>query len=223
MNKFYHETIDLGYKELTCVTRDTGRKYTTPPGEGRKEYPSITTILSSLSKDAIDAWKKRIGEKEARKILFRASERGTAVHAIVENYLNNKEYFSLGFMPHIVETFNTFKPVLDERIGTIYGQELPLFSHDLGVAGRVDCVADFDGKLSVIDFKTSTKTKKDEWLHSYFMQECFYSAALFERTGLMAHQLVTIMSTDNMPTRVIIQQMDDWINPLKEIIKNYNE
>ena len=220
---FKHEKIDLGYDDLTCVTRPEGRKYTTPPGTERREYPSITTVLGSVNKASIEAWKLRVGEEVWKKVLFRASQRGTAVHETVERYLNNDENFSLGCMPHIIETFNDMKSIFDERIGTIYGQELPLYSNHLGVAGRVDCIADFDGELSIIDFKTSAKPKKEEWIHNYYMQECFYSAALFERTGMKAHQLVTIMAVDNFPTQVFIERMDDWIEPLQEIIKNYNE
>jgi genome maintenance exonuclease 1 len=218
---FNHETIDLGYEDLMSVTKSTGRTYTTPPSpHGRKTFPSITTVLGLKSKKGIDAWRKRVGEVEANKILHRASNRGTAVHEITEKYLNNEENYQQGYMPNVVENFLDIKPIF-ERIGTIYGQELPLYSEHLSVAGRVDCIADFDGVLSIIDFKTSLRPKKREWVETYFMQECFYSIALFERTGMRAHQLVTIIAVDNNPPQLFIEDMDNWVEPLKEAINEF--
>jgi len=220
--QFKHEPIDLGYDDLLSVTKVGGRKYTTPPGpNGRKQYPSITTVLSILSKDAIAKWRARIGEEEAKKIMHRAASRGTAVHEILERYINNVDDYKKGYMPNVVENFLDLKPYFDERLGTVYGQELALYSDHLEVAGRVDCIAEFDGKLSVIDFKTSMKPKKKEWVHAYFMQCCFYAIALFERTGLKAHQLVVTIAVDNAPPQIFIEQMDDWVEQLLETISLY--
>ena len=216
---FRHEKVELGYEDLSCVTRSTGRKYTTP---NKKEYPSITTVLSAKSKEAIKAWRARVGEEEANKISQRASIRGTAVHAIIEKYLNNEEDFREGYMPHIIQSFNDVRPHFDQRIGTVYGQEIPLYSDHLGVAGRVDCVAEFDGKLSIIDFKTSLKPKKKEWVESYFQQECFYAIAWEERTGMPITQLVTIIAVDNAAPQVFIEHRDDWVPALRESILQFN-
>ena len=217
--KFKHKSINLGYKDLICETKPTGRKYNTPLGDA---YPSITTVLGAKSKDAIAAWKKRVGEEEANKISYRASQRGTAVHEIIEKYVNNDEYYTHGFMPNIISDFNQVKDILDTRIGVVYGQELPLYSDHLRVAGRVDCVAEFDGVLSIIDYKTSRKTKKKEWIETYFQQETFYAIAWEERTGTPITQLVTIISVDNAEPQVFIEHRDNWAGELIKSIGEYN-
>lgn len=216
---FENKKVNLGYQDLNCVTKPGGRKYTTPKGNA---YPSITTVLSILSKDAIAAWKKRVGEEEANKISYRASQRGTAVHEMCEKYINNEDH-TTGFMPNIIADFNQIKNILDERIGVVYGQELPLYSDHLGVAGRVDCIAEFDGQLSVIDFKTSRKAKKKEWIEGYFMQEAFYAIAWEERTTMPITQLVTIVSVDNDEPQVFIEHRDNWDKKLIKTIKEYNK
>ena len=215
---FKHNPIDLGYNDLKSVTKTSGRKYSTPKGD----YPSITTILGQLSKAAIMAWRDRIGHEEANKISRQAAGRGTAVHTICEKYVNNDPDYAKDVMPNILFDFNRIKNILDDRIGLVYGQELPLYSDHLKVAGRVDCVAEFDGKLSIIDYKTSRKTKKKEWIDGYFMQECFYAIAWEERTGMPITQLVTIISVDDAPAQIFIEHRDNWDKKLVKIIKEYN-
>ena len=215
---FKHRKIDLGYNDLKSVTKKSGRKYSTPKGD----YPSITTILGQLSKAAIMAWRDRIGHEEANKISRQAAGRGTAVHTMCEKYVNNDPDYGKDAMPNILFDFNRIKNILDERIGLVYGQELPLYSDHLKVAGRVDCVAEFDGKLSIIDYKTSRKTKKKEWIDGYFMQECFYAIAWEERTGMPITQLVTIISVDDAPAQIFIEHRDNWDKKLVKIIKEYN-
>ena len=123
-----------------------------------------STILGKKGKAAIIAWRNRIGHDEANKISRQAAGRGTAVHAVCENYVNNDPDYAKDLMPNILFDFTRIKDILDTRIGVVYGQELPLYSDHLGVAGRVDCVAEFDGKLSIIDYKTSRRHKKKEWM-----------------------------------------------------------
>lgn len=214
---FKHKPVDLGYNDLKTIN-EGGRKYLTPNGN----YPSITTLLSNLSKEAIQAWRDRVGHEEANKISRQAAGRGTAVHAMCELYVNNNPDYARGVMPNILNDFNRIKNILDTRIGIVYGQELPLYSDHLGVAGRVDCVAEFDGKLSIIDYKTSKKTKKYEWCHSYFMQECFYAIAWEERTGIPITQLVTIISVDDAEPQVFIEHRDDWSKELVKVIEKYS-
>ena len=120
--KFNHETIDIGYKDLDCITAKSGRTYSTPNGV---QYPSITTVLSILSEDAIRAWRERVGEEQAEIVSGKASRRGTKVHAIVEKYLRNED--TSDFLPHIRQSLENLKPALD-KVGTIYGLELPLYS-----------------------------------------------------------------------------------------------
>ena len=214
---FEHVPVEL--TEMDAVTTESGRKYRTPDGI---DLPSITTVLSILSRDSIAKWRKRVGEAEANKISYRASTRGTSVHEIIEKYINNDENFKDGYTPDIISSFLDLKPILDGRIGKVFAQEAPLYSTHLGVAGRVDCVAEFDGKLSIIDFKTSRKPKQIEWIKNYFMQESAYAIMWEERTGQPIVQLVTIISVDAHEPQVFIEHRDNWVRPLRETIAQYN-
>jgi len=229
---FKHVPVEL--TEMTAVTTDTGRQYETPEGI---TLPSITTVLSILSRDSIAKWKARVGEKEANRISYRASTRGTAVHEICEQYVNNDpdwdKYMAIdpdnGEMkltkrtPDLIDSFLKIKPILDERLSVVHAQEAPLYSTHLGVAGRVDCVGVFDGKLSIIDYKTSMKPKRLDWIKNYFMQESAYSIMWEERTGMPITQLVTIISVDNHEPQVFVEHRDNWVRPLRDTISQYNE
>ena len=215
---FNHVPVEL--QEMNAVTTDTGRKYMTPEGVN---LPSITTVLSILSRDSIAKWRKRVGEEVANQISTRASGRGTRVHEIIEKYINNDSNFKDGYTPDIIQSFLAVQNILDDRIGDVYAQEAPLYSNHLGVAGRVDCVADFDGKRSIIDFKTSMKTKKLDWIKNYFMQESAYAIMWEERTGQPITQLVTIISVDNADPQVFVEHRDNWVRPLRDTIKQYEE
>lgn len=216
--KFEHVGVDLGYSDLTANTQKSGRTYATPTG---KNYPSITTVLSILSEDGIKAWRARVGEEEANKVSHRAASRGTAVHEIIEKYVNNEEDYQEGYTPNIIQNFQDVKSILDTRIGKVHAQEVALYSDHVGVAGRVDCVAEFDGKLSIIDFKTSRKPKKKEWITSYFAQEAFYAIAWEERTGMPITQLVTIVSVDDEPAQVFVEHRDSWTDLLLDTVDKY--
>lgn len=217
MRTFIHETIDLGYSDLDAETTSSGRLYRTPGGG----FPSVTTVLSILTEDHIREWRARVGEDEANKISHRASTRGTAVHAIIEDYINNKEDYAEKYMPNVVENFLSVKPVLDERIGTVYAQECALYSKHLGVAGRVDCIAEFDSTISIIDFKTAKKPKKAEWITNYFIQESAYAIMWEERTGIPITQLVTIVAVDNEQPQIFIEHRDNWTEKLRDTITEY--
>ncbi len=215
---FNHVPVEL--QEMNAVTTDTGRKYKTPEGVN---LPSITTVLSILSRDSIAKWRKRVGEEVANQISTRASGRGTRVHEIIEKYIDNDPNFKDGYTPDIIQSFLAVQNILDDRIGDVYAQEAPLYSNHLGVAGRVDCVADFDGKRSIIDFKTSMKPKKLDWIKNYFMQESAYAIMWEERTGQPITQLVTIISVDNADPQVFVEHRDNWVRPLRDTIKQYEE
>ena len=212
------EHVHTELNEMNAVTTEKGRRYRTPEGV---DLPSITTVLSILSRDSIMKWRRRVGAEEANRISHRASTRGTAVHAIFEKYINNEENFKDGYTPDIIGSFLDLKPILDGRIGRVYAQEAPLYSNHLGVAGRVDCVADFDGKLSIIDFKTSMKPKRYDYITNYFMQEAAYAIMWEERTQKPITQLVTIISVDNNEPQVFIEHRDNWVRPLRETIAQY--
>jgi genome maintenance exonuclease 1 len=217
---FEHVGVDLGYDDLNADTSESGRLYSTPDG---RKYPSITTVLSILSEDAIKAWRKRVGEEEANRISHRASTRGTAVHAIVEDYLNNVENYKEKYALNIIDNFLPLKEILDTRIGKIYAQEVPLFSHHLRVAGRVDCVAEFDGKISIIDFKTSRKIKQKKYIENYFMQEAAYAIMFEERTGIPITQLVTLIAVDDEQPQIFVEHRDNWTDRLLETIRKYED
>jgi hypothetical protein len=215
---FIHKDSLLEYQDLEYAKGYSKRHYKTPEG---KDYPSITTVLSILSEDHIREWRNRVGEEEANRISGKAAVRGTAVHEIIEKYINNDPNFKEGYTPYILSSFLDVKKILDDRIGVVYSQEAALYSDYLGVAGRVDCVAEFDGKLSIIDFKTSKKTKKREWITNYFMQESAYAIMWEERTSLPITQLVTIIAVDSEEPQVFIEHRDDWAPKLLETINEY--
>jgi genome maintenance exonuclease 1 len=115
------------------------------------------------------------------------------------------------------------RPVLEQRIGRVLAQEVPLYSNHLGLAGRVDCVAEFDGRLSIVDFKTSSKPKNKEWIHNYFMQEAAYAIMFEERTGTPIVDLVTIIVNDlDDEPQVFQEKRDRWIDPLFDTIEQYH-
>jgi|TARA_B110000977_G_C10990423_1_gene459684 CRISPR/Cas system-associated exonuclease Cas4 (RecB family) len=214
---FIHEKIEIGYDDLVVENGANGRRYLSPEGN---KYPSITTVLGVLSKAGIAAWRARVGDEEANKISHRASTRGTAVHDIVEKYLDNEELPEV--LPHITASLSNLKPSLS-RIGRIFAQESPLYSKHLGVAGRVDCVGEYDGVPSIIDFKTSKKIKKKEWITSYFMQAAAYAIMWEERTGMPITNLVIIMDVDNESPQIYVEHRDNWTEKLFETIELYHK
>jgi len=219
---FEHVKVDLGYNDLESHTGETKRTYATPDGV---RYPSITTVLSILSENSISEWRKRVGEEEANRISTRASRRGTAVHEAIEKYIDNSPWENIvkEYTPDVIESIINVRDILDARIGKVYGQELPLYSDHLRVAGRVDCVAEFDGKISIIDFKTSRKPKRSDWIKSYFCQEAAYAIMWEERTGMPITQLVTIIAVDQSEAQVFIEKRDDHTALLTETIATYEK
>jgi ATP-dependent exoDNAse (exonuclease V) beta subunit len=202
--------------ELTSQTIDGKRFYTTPEG---KVYPSITTVLSVLNKEAIEEWRERIGQEEAQKISEHAANRGTDLHAVLESYIKNEP---LTFPPDprskVKIMFDRLKRVLT-KVDNVLAQEIPLYSDQLAVAGRCDCIAEWDGTLSILDFKGATKAKKKEWITSYFLQTAAYSIMFEERTGIRAEQLVILMSGENdFSCQVFVEKREKWIRKLEETI-----
>lgn len=184
--------------ELETVTINGQRHYSLPDGTYLK---SVTTVLSEkMDKTALLEWKAKVGEEEARKISVQAARRGTAIHNIAERYvLNEKQYYSPNEMPVNIQSFRPIKDVLDNHVDTILGVELPLWSKALGVAGRTDLVAEYDGQTSVIDFKTSKRLKKSDWIESYFLQSTIYSM-MFERMySIAVPQIVIVITVDDEP------------------------
>lgn len=213
MKIFEHTAIE--FEELPTVTENGKRFYKTPDGI---LYPSVTTITSLIGKDAILAWRKRVGEAEANKISTQASSRGTRMHGICEDYLCNKQ-FKPTIMPDAMAMFKSIQPILDECIDDVHAIEAPLYSHHLRVAGRVDCVAKYNGKLSIIDWKTSSKQKNEKWIQNYFMQCSAYAVMFEERTGISVPQLVVIIAVAEDHPQVFVKKRNDYI---KEFISYRN-
>ena len=213
---FHHDKINIGYKDLDATTTDTGRAYTLPNG---KSYPSVTTVLSILTEDAIRSWRDRVGEEQADIVSGKASRRGTKVHSIVEKYLNNED--TSKFMPHVQQSLENLKPILDEHIGYIFGLEVALYSDHLGIAGRCDCVAQFNGVPSIIDFKTSRYIKKKEKISNYFAQGAAYAIMWEERTGMVIPNVVVIMDVDHEKPLVFVEHRDNYTKLLKDTIDEY--
>jgi genome maintenance exonuclease 1 len=206
------------FEDLEQITREDGvRFYKTPTG---KKYPSVTTVLGAQSKQAIVEWRKRIGEVEANKISKSASSRGIKLHLHCENYLNNNNVLveNLPFVQR--ELFNSILPEL-HKINNIHVQEKGLYSHHLRMAGTVDCIAEHEGRLSVIDFKTSGKLKKKEWISSYFMQCAAYAVMYEERTGIPISKLVVLIAVEGDDPQVFIEKRDNWIPDLLKARDSY--
>ena len=210
-NHIHHE-----YPKLARTTVDGARLYETPSG---RAYPSITTVTGLLKRQAIQEWRERVGAEEANKISGRASSRGTRVHSLCEDYLSNLEvtpnYFDL-------ELWRTFTPYLD-RINNIHALETKLYSDHLEVAGTVDCVAEFDGKLSVIDFKTSSRVKSHDDIHDYYMQCSAYAVAFEERTNLPVSQLLIVMAVDDHDPLLFFEKRNNWIDKFKQLREDYRK
>lgn len=217
---FHHVDHGIVLPECTRETTPQGRKYFTPEGN---TYPSVTTVLSIQDKSHLDAWKKRVGEDEAQKISTQASVRGTAVHKLAEDYLNNEHDWKDDHMPSNLFSFNQIKQILDQRVNNIWFQEAFLYSDYLSTAGQVDCIGEFDGKLSIIDFKTARKAKRKEWIKNYFMQESFYAVAFEERTNKPITQLVTIITVDGDAPQVFVEHRDDHIQDFMQLRVDFKD
>lgn len=206
---------EMNLPELSASMTKVGRFYETPDGN---KYPSVTTVLSAGSDNTWkEEWIARVGKEEADRISRKATMRGTAVHEIVEKYLKNDEKYTKGHMPANVLSFKNIKPFLDKHLGTIAGLELPLYSDKLRVAGRVDCIAQWDGVWSIVDFKTSRKQKSRDDIHNYFMQESAYSMMMFERTGLVCKNLVTVITVDEGDSQVFVEKSREWLPKFMEL------
>ena len=206
------------HHDIPKLERDTApdgsRVYKTPSG---RAYPSVTTVTGQYNKAAIIEWRNRVGEAEANRISSTAARRGTRVHTLCESYLNN-EFVEPNMFD--AETFKAIKPYLN-NIQDIHCLETPLYSDHLEVAGTVDCIAKYNGKMSVIDFKTSKRKKSRDEIHNYFMQCSAYAVAFEERTGVPVGKIVIIMAVDDDDTIIFEENRDDWINGFISLRKDY--
>jgi genome maintenance exonuclease 1 len=211
---------ELDY-ELKSVTTENGRVYKTPEGNF---YPSITTVLSfSSDKSFLEQWRNRIGEAEANRITKKSSDRGTKLHDICEKYLLNElnDFKIRMMMPDIKDFFLQLKPFIDKHVGDVYGLELPLYSDSLKLAGRTDCIAEWDGELSVIDYKNSIKQKNEEWITGYFLQGSAYAVMFEERTGKEIRQIVVAIANEEGKPQIFIKQKDKYLEELQSYLERF--
>ena len=188
--------VDLDLPTLDRETIDGVRYYDIP---GESKLVSITSITSWINREIFRSWRARVGNEEADKVTKAATSRGTDMHTLTENYLLNEELPTVQPLSEFL--FKQSKPQLN-LIDNIHAIEKPLYSLKLGVAGTVDCIAEYEGELAVIDFKTSKKPKPRKWIDHYFVQCAAYACMLYEMKEIPVKKFVIIMSCENGEVKV---------------------
>ena len=218
--------VPVTVPKLETKTVDHKRFYVTPEDN---YYPSITTVLSIRKKEGLMEWRKRVGNDVANYVARTASARGTKVHHMCEDYLNNqhiewpekwKEH-EKDFLPWCL--FGQLRNKVLGNIDEIYAQECSLYSDKYKVAGRVDCIAKYKGTLSIIDFKTSTKEKNDEWNENYYIQTSAYAEMFEERTGIDISQIVILVVTEDGTVQEFIKNKYNYLDDLSEAIEEWSK
>jgi genome maintenance exonuclease 1 len=207
--------LDNVLPQLERETIDGVRYYSVPDEDQLLKLVSITSVTSHFNKEIFVKWRKRVGVEEADKITKAATSRGTDMHTLVENYLYNRDLPPV--QPISDFLFKIAKSELN-RIDNIYCLEGALYSKQLGVAGTTDCIAEFDGELAIIDFKTSKKPKPRDWIENYFVQAMFYGMALYEMTDIKVKKLVIIMACENGEC-VVYEERD--LNKYMKLVVEY--
>ena len=210
---YLKEEIDLEAEMIEGT-----RFYRVPSG---KMYPSITSVTSFYGRQKFVEWRKKVGNEEADRITRLATTRGTKFHDLVEKYMLNENVDDYKPLPTTKFLFLKAKPYLD-RINNIHALEKSLYSDYLGLAGRVDCIAEYEGELAIIDFKTSKKIKPEKWIENYFVQEVAYACMYYEMTGIPVQKLITIMVAENGECFVYEKRNKDYyIKLLTKYIREF--
>ena len=216
---FNHVQISL--PEVTTETINRKRFYVTPEGE---KYPSITTVLSTRKKEGLFEWRKRVGNDVANYVARTSASRGTKVHHMCEDYLNNEfdeEKHKKDFLPFCL--FNQLKDRALCNVNNIYAQEAGLYSDKYKVAGRVDCIAEYKNTLSIIDFKTSSRERNDDWNENYYIQTAAYAEMFEERTGLETSQIVILVVTEDGTVQEFVKNKQDYLPMLEESMNEWSK
>ena len=214
---FVHNEVSV--PELSTKNINRKRFYQTPDG---KLYPSITTVLNKKKMEGISEWRKKVGEDVANYIARTAANRGTKVHHMCEDFLNNnldEEVHKKNFLPYVL--FSQLKPTLMQKVNNILAQECGLYTNKYKVAGRVDCIAEYNGVPSIIDFKTSTKERNDDWNESYYIQASAYAEMFEERTGIAINQIVILVVTEDGVVQEFVKDKGEYIPKLIEAIDDF--
>lgn len=204
--------------KIERVETEQFRLYRTPEG---KEYPSVTTVLGVREKPELEAWKARVGEEEAARVSARATTRGTAIHDLSECLLRNIELPR--YNPLYMMEFSPLKRQLELFVDNVVGCEIPLYSDKLKMAGTTDLIADWKGKRSLIDFKTSTGWKHESQIQDYFVQTTAYSVMAYERLGLMLSDIVILMVVDGGELLVFEKKVKDYYDELVMVRKMFHD
>lgn len=212
--------VNHNFPKLLQENVDGSRHYVTPTGE---RYPSVTTVLADYGKEGILEWRKKVGEAKANEISRKATTRGTSVHKALEMYLKNEDISSLEMLPNVKSLFIRMKQEIDSKVDNIHCLEDKLFSHELGLAGTVDCIAEHNGILSVIDFKTSIRLKKKENIGNYFMQAAAYRQMFHEMTGLLPKQVIILIGVDTANFCQTLLVKEDELELHKQELLKYIE
>jgi len=221
---FNHTPVDL--PPVKARNSDGVRLYETPEGN---KYPSITTVLSIRNKKGLHEWRKRVGNEVANYVARTAAARGTKVHHMCEDYLNNVytnypskwEKHKKDFLPYCL--FNQLKEQALCNIDGIYAQEAGLYSDKYKVAGRVDCIARYNGTPSIIDFKTSSRERTDDWNENYYIQGSAYAEMFGERTGIEISQVVILVVTEDGTVQEFIKDKHNYLDALVESVAEWSE
>ena len=217
--KFIHKLIEVPKLERFHV--DGKRFYKKVDSDDAMNFISITTITSNYSKEKFALWRKKVGEDEANRITKAATTRGTQMHNLIEHYIENKELPKSAPLPKLL--FDVAKPELN-KINNILGIEIQLYSEYFEIAGTADLIAEYDGVLSIIDYKTSERPKPREWIENYFVQCTAYAVMLYELTGIMAKQLVIIMACENGEVEVYKEtDLKKYIKLLRKYIEKFKK
>ena len=211
--------VDVNLPVLDRETIDGVRYYDVPDVEGYTKLVSITSVTSWINREIFRSWRARVGNEEADKVTKAATSRGTDMHTLTEHYLKNEDLPMVKPLPEIL--FKQSKPQLN-LIDNIHALEKSMYSLQLGIAGTVDCIAEYDGELAIIDFKTSKKPKPRKWIDHYFVQCAAYACMLFELKDIVVKKFVIIMSCENGEVKVY-EEYDKakYIKLLSEYIREF--
>jgi genome maintenance exonuclease 1 len=212
--RFNHIKLPIEFFDIPTTNKNGARFYLC---EG-EHFPSVTTVTGWKKRQFFAEWRQN-NPKESKRVL----NRGNLLHETIEDYLNNKEIDLLSTTPTVASLFVQLKPELD-KINNVHALEVPLWSSTLGLAGRVDCVAEYNGELCIIDFKGSTRVKRTEDIENYFTQATAYAIMWHERTGNPIHKFNILMATeDSCKPQVFSGRPVDYVQNLYESIKYYKK
>ena len=183
-----------------------------------KPYPSVTSVLGIRKKKELKEWRDKIGKDVANWEMNRAARRGSALHTLVEQYLKDETPSIRGVLP--LGLFKLLKPYVDQ-IDNIHLLETIMFSKKLTIAGQVDCVAEYNGKLSVIDFKSANSERKENWIDNYFLQTTAYAMMYEENFGTPIEQIVILIAAEDGSVAAHVKEKKDYIDELITSIDNF--